>query len=162
MEISLPSVYVETSVVSYLSARESSSLIGAAHQLVTRRWWDRRNLYRCFVSDVVIRECRAGDPTAALRRLDAIRECSSLAINDQAIEIAEALLDLGIVPKKAAEDALHVAIATAHGMDFLLTWNCRHIANPVIQAGIAAHLENVGLLLPFICTPEELLGEENE
>lgn len=162
MEISLPSVYVETSPVSYLSARESSSLIGAAHQLVTRRWWDRRNLYRCFVSDVVIRECRAGDPTAALRRLDAIREFSSLAINDQAIEIAEALLDMGIVPKKAAEDALHVAIATAHGMDFLLTWNCRHIANPVIQAGIAAHLENVGLLLPFICTPEELLGEENE
>ena len=69
---------------------------------------------------------------------------------------------LGIVPKKAAEDALHVAIATAHGMDFLLTWNCRHIANPVIQARIAAHLESVGLLLPFICTPEELLGEENE
>ena len=71
MENPLPSVYVETSIVSYLSARESSSLLGAAHQLVTRGWWDRRNLYCCFVSDVVIRECRAGDPTAALRRLNA-------------------------------------------------------------------------------------------
>lgn len=162
MEDLLPSVYVETSIVSYLSARESSSLLGAAHQLVTRRWWDRRNLYRCFVSDVVIRECREGDPTAALRRLDSVRAFPSLAINDQAIEIAESLLLLGIVPKKAAEDALHVAIATAHGMDFLLTWNCRHIANPVIQARIAAHLESIGMLLPFICTPEELLGEENE
>ena len=162
MENPLPSVYVETSIVSYLSARESSSLLGAAHQLVTRRWWDRRNLYRCFVSDVVIRECRAGEPAAALRRLDAVREFSSLAINDQAIEIAESLLALSIVPKKAAEDALHIAIATAHSMDFLLTWNCRHIANPIIQARIAAHLESIGLLLPFICTPEELLGEESE
>ena len=85
----LPSVYVETSIVSYRSARDSSSLLGAAHQLVTRRWWDRRNLYRCFVSDVVIRECRAGDPAAALRRLDSIREFPSLAIDDKAIEIAE-------------------------------------------------------------------------
>lgn len=85
-----------------------------------------------------------------------------MAISEKAIEIAESLLTLGIVPKKAAEDALHVAIATAHSMDFLLTWNCRHIANPVIQARIAEHLESIGLLLPFICTPEELLGEENE
>jgi len=158
----LPTVYVETSIVSYLSARDSSSLLGAAHQLITRRWWDRRSLYRCFISDVVIRECRAGDPVASRLRLDSLREFSSLAINDEAIEIAETLLTMDIVPKKAAEDALHVAIATAHGMDFLLTWNCRHIANPVIQARIAAHLESIGLLLPFICTPEELLGEENE
>jgi len=158
----LPSVYLETSIVSYLSARESSSLVGAAHQLVTRRWWDKRAHYRCFVSDVVIRECRAGDPAAARRRLDAVREFSSLSINEQAIEIAESLLTLGIVPRKAAEDSLHVAIATVHGMDFLLTWNCRHIANPVIQSRIAAHLEGIGLLLPFICTPEELLGEDNE
>ena len=85
-----------------------------------------------------------------------------MAINDQAIEIAESLLALSIVPMKAAEDALHVAIATVHGMDFLLTWNCRHIANPIIQARIAAQLESIGLLLPFICTPEELLGEESE
>ena len=101
-------------------------------------------------------------PTAALRRLDAVREFSSLAINEQAIEIAESLLALSIVPKKAAEDALHIAIATAHGMDFLLTWNCLHIANPMIQARIAAHLESIGLLLPFVCTPEELLGKESE
>ena len=79
-----------------------------------------------------------------------------MAINDQAIEIAE-LLALSIFPKKAAEDALHVAIATAHAMDFLLTWNCRHIANPIMQARIAAHMESIGLLLPFICTPEERL-----
>ncbi len=162
MDNKLPSVYVETSIVSYLTARDSSSLLGAAHQLITRRWWDRRSLYCCFISDVVIRECRAGDPSAAQLRLDSVREFSSLAISDKAIEIAETLLAKAIVPKKAAEDALHVAIATTHGMDFLLTWNCRHIANPVIQSRIAEYLESIGLLLPFICTQEELLGEENE
>lgn len=162
MDSELPSVYVETSIVSYLAARESGSLLGAAHQLVTRRWWQRRHLYRCFISDVVIRECRAGDARAANRRLEAVRELSSLAISENAIEIAETLLHQGIVPKLAAEDALHVAIATVHGMDFMLTWNCRHIANPVIQARIAAYLEGVGMLLPFICTPEELLGEQDD
>ncbi len=162
IENALSSVYIETSIVSYLSARDSSSLLGAAHQLVTRKWWTRRHLYHCFISDIVIRECRAGDSSAALRRLDAVREFSSLAINDNAIDIAEILLTQGIVPKKAADDALHVAIATTHGMDFILTWNCRHIANPIIQARIAAYLETIGLQLPFVCTPEELLGEQDD
>lgn len=67
----------------------------------------------------------------------------------------------GIIPFKAAEDALHIAVATVNGVDYLLTWNCRHIANPEIQRGIAAYLEQVGLFLPFICAPEKLLGEEN-
>jgi hypothetical protein len=71
------------------------------------------------------------------------------------------LVEQGIVPAKAAEDALHIAVATIHGVDYLLTWNCRHIANPEIQRNIAAYLEQIGLFLPFICTPEELLGEEN-
>lgn len=84
-----------------------------------------------------------------------------LLINEQALVIAEALVEQGIVPAKAAEDALHIAVATIHGVDYLLTWNCWHIANPEIQRNIAAYLEQIGLFLPFICTPEELLGEEN-
>ena len=62
---------------------------------------------------------------------------------------------------KAVEDALNVAVATIHGMDTLLTWNCKHIANPIVQAAIADYLETVGFLLPFVCTPEELLGEND-
>jgi hypothetical protein len=77
------------------------------------------------------------------------------------LQIAESLVEHGIVPAKAAENALHIAVATVNGVDYLLTWNCRHIANPVIQRGIAEYLEQTGLFLPFICTPEELLGEEN-
>lgn len=84
-----------------------------------------------------------------------------LLIDERALHIAEALVEQGIVPTKAAEDALHIAVATIHGVDYLLTWNCRHIANPEIQRNIAAYLEQLGYFLPFICTPEELLGEEN-
>ena len=84
-----------------------------------------------------------------------------LLITEQALDIAESLVRQGIVPPKAVEDALHIAVATVNGVDDLLTWNCWHIANPEIQRGIAAYLEEVGLFLPFICTPEELLGEEN-
>lgn len=93
--------------------------------------------------------------------MDVVRNLQLLFITDQAIKIAEALINEKIVPLKAIEDALHIAIATAHGMNYQVTWNCRHIANPEIQGGIASYLENIGTALPFICTPEELLGEEN-
>ena len=84
-----------------------------------------------------------------------------ILITEQALDIANSLVVKGIIPVKAAEDALHIAIATVNGVDYLLTWNCRHIANPEIQRGIAAHLEDIGLSLPFICTPEELFGEKD-
>ena len=84
-----------------------------------------------------------------------------LVIDENALNIALELVEEGIVPSKAAEDALHIAIATVYGVDYLLTWNCRHIANPEIQRGISAFLEQKRLFLPFICTPEELLGNEN-
>jgi predicted nucleic acid-binding protein len=154
-------IYVETSVISYLTARPSKTIIGAAHQQLTLAWWEKSAQYVLMVSEVVIRECGAGDSESAKKRLDVVRNLPLLLITDQAIKIAEALINEIIVPLKAIEDALHIAIATAHGMDYLVTWNCRHIANPEIQRGIASYLENIGTALPFICTPEELLGEEN-
>ena len=156
-----PRIYLETSIASYLTARDSSSLLGAARQLITRRWWEKRNEFELFISDVVLRECRAGDAIAASRRLDSLRGIPSLVTTEQCADIAESLIAHKILPMKAAEDALHVAVATVHGMDILLTWNCRHIANPIIQASIADYLETVGFLLPFVCTPEELLGEND-
>ena len=156
-----PSIYLETSIVSYLTARDSSSLLGAARQLVTKHWWEKRNEFQLFISDVVLRECRAGDAIAASRRLDYLRGIPSLATTEQCANIAESLIARKILPMKAAEDALHIAVATVHGMDMLLTWNCKHIANPIVQASIADYLETVGFLLPFVCTPEELLGEND-
>lgn len=152
-------VYVETSVVSYLTARPSKTIIGAAHQQITLAWWELRHQYELFVSESVLRECGAGDLGAAEKRLAMVRNVPLLTITEHAVDIAEALVKERIVPIKAAEDALHIAIATVNKVDYLLTWNCKHIANPEIQRNIAAYLEKVGLFLPFICTPEELLGE---
>lgn len=154
-------IYIETSVISYLTARPSKTIIGAAHQQITLAWWETRSQYDLVVSESVLRECGAGDPDAAKKRLTVLNDVPLILLTEQALDIANSLIAKGIVPAKAAEDALHIAIATVNGVDYLLTWNCRHIANPEIQRGIAAHLEDIGLSLPFICTPEELLGEEN-
>ncbi len=116
---------------------------------------------RAVGSELVLRECGAGDPDAAQKRLAVLNDVPLLLITEQALTIAESLVQQGIIPPKAVEEALHFAVATVHGVDYLLTWNCRQISNPEIQRGIAAYLEQVGLFLPFICTPEELLGEEN-
>ena len=158
----MPSIYLETSIVSYLTARDSPSLLGAARQLVTKRWRDKRDEFKLFISDIVIRECRAGDEHAAARRLNILQGIPSLTTTEQCANIAEEFLERRILPTKAAEDALHIAVATVHGMDMLLTWNCKHIANPAVQSAIANYLETIGFLLPFICTPEELLGENDE
>lgn len=108
-----------------------------------------------------MRECAAGDPGAAQRRLDAIAGVPRLEMNELVEKIALNIVQRGLVPPQVAEDALHTAIAAAHGMDFLLTWNFKHIANPALQYRIAGFLDEINLALPFTCTPEELLGEDN-
>ena len=155
-------VYLETSVVSYLTARPSKNVIEAGHQLTTYQFWDRRNEFDLFASELVLTECAAGDPEAASKRLVALRGIKLLDITPYSIELAKDLVAAGIVPSKASEDALHISIATVHFADYLLTWNCRHIANPEIQARIAESFRAKGLFLPFICTPEELMGGESE
>lgn len=155
-------VYVETSVISYLAARPSKTILGAAHQQLTQSWWERRFEYDLFISQVVWQECAAGDPDAARRRLAALEGLDVLAVTKEMIDLAEVLIAQRLIPAKAIEDALHIAIATLHHVDFLLTWNCRHIANPLIQEGIAEYFEQLGLFLPIICTPEELLGGQDD
>ncbi len=155
-------VYIETSVISYLTARPSRDLVGMARQQVTQTWWDVRAKHDLYTSEVVARECNSGDPEAAARPMTAIEDIPLLRVTTDAVEIAKSLVSDGIIPQKAAEDALHIAIATVHTVDFLLTWNCKHIANPEIQRRIALHLDAMGMLLPFICTPDELLGADDE
>ena len=155
-------IYVETSVISYLTARPSKTIIGAAHQQITLAWWDLRSDYELFVSQAVRQECAAGDPVAAQKRLAALDGIPVLAVTRDMIRLANAFIEQAIIPAKAIEDALHIAVSTLHHVDFLLTWNCRHIANPVIQEKIALHLEELGLFLPIICTPEELLGGRDD
>ncbi|MGH8556670.1 MAG: type II toxin-antitoxin system VapC family toxin [Methylococcales bacterium] len=155
-------VYVETSVVSYLTARPSKNVIEAGHQQSSYLFWDRRGEFDLYASELVLTECAAGHPEAASKRLAALRGIKLFDVTAYSIELAKDLVAVGIVPRKASEDALHISIATVHFADYLLTWNCRHIANPEIQAKIAENFRLKGLFLPFICTPEELLGGENE
>lgn len=151
-----PSVYVETSIISYLSARPSRDVVLAAHQQLTRQWWKGRRSYRLFVSQIVRDEAAEGDPTARARRQRVIRGIPALAVEEEATQLADELIRRGALPKKAAVDAFHIAIAAAHEMDYLLTWNCRHIANATMRGTIEAICRAAGLKPPVICTPEEL------
>jgi len=152
-------VYLETTVVSYLTARKSRDPVAVAHQAVTRRWWRRRKRFDLYCSQVVVDEAGEGDAHAAQRRVAALKGVPSLETSDAVKELAAALVKAAALPKKATEDALHIALATVHGMDYLLTWNCRHIANAEIRNVVAAVAYDYGYGVPVICTPEELMGE---
>lgn len=123
-----PRVYLETTFISYLAARPSRDLIQAAHQQVTREWWDKHSAdFDLFVSPMVIQESSVGDPDAAQRRLEVIHSLPSLDLTDQARTLARILLEENAIPQMSAEDAVHVALAAVHGMDYLLTWNLKHL-----------------------------------
>jgi hypothetical protein len=153
-------VYLETTVISYLTApRPSRTIIVAAHQEITAQWWERRRHdFDLVVSELVLREAAAGDPEVAQRRLAVLAGVPRLALSEGALQLGTEFVRRGLLPTKAAEDGMHIAVATVHGVDYLLTWNCAHIANAEIQEGLAEFLFERGLVLPFICTPEELLG----
>lgn len=152
-------VYLETSFVSYLAAWPSRDLIMAGHQQITHEWWrTRRSEHELYVSRVVIDEARSGDEDASRSRTEIVEGIPVLQLNQATTDLAKALVSHGAFPKTAAEDALHVALATVHGMDFLLTWNCRHIANAETGLVMAEVCAMEGYEMPKICTPEELMG----
>lgn len=152
-------VYLETTVVSYLTARPSRTVITAAHQQITIAWWKRRRHdFDLVVSELVLREAERGDPEMARRRLTMLAGVPRLALTEEALVLATEFVHRRLLPEKAAEDGLHIAVASVHEVDYLLTWNCAHIANPEIQERLAQFLFERDFVLPFICTPEELLG----
>jgi len=155
-----PSVYVETSVISYLTGRPSRDLIVAAHQQITREWWERRERFGLFVSEAVHFEARRGDPDAAARRLEVLAGLAMLPATQEAAALVERLVREHAMAPAAAFDAAHVALATVHRMDYLVTWNCTHIANAAIRRGIERTCLAAGFAPPVLCTPDELLGEE--
>jgi predicted nucleic acid-binding protein len=153
-----PSVYIETTIVSYLTSRPSRDLITAAHQQLTQEWWEnRRGSFELFVSQLVIQESSAGDAAMAKKRLEILDTLTLLSVNQESVDLARALTTKGPLPRKAAADALHIAVATVHGMDYLLTWNCKHIANAQMQTAVGIKCRAAGYEPPVICTPEELL-----
>lgn len=159
----MSSVYIETTIVSYLASRTSEDVVLAGHQQVTRDWWtSRRPLFELFCSAVVKREAAAGDPEAAARRLSFLDGIPMLEITPEAVRLAHDFTGKGALPKIAQEDALHIAIAAAHGIDYLLTWNCKHIANAEIYRAVSRVCDDGGVEAPQICTPDELMGADDE
>jgi predicted nucleic acid-binding protein len=154
-----PAVYIETSLVSYLTARPSRDLLVAAHQQLTVAWWDEQRIhYELFTSQVVLTEAALGDPDAAQRRLAVLTHLPLLDVTDAAIVLAAQLVTGQALPPQAAQDALHLAIACVHGMEYLLTWNCAHLANARLRSRIEQVCRDAGYIPPIICTPEELEG----
>lgn len=151
-------VYIETTVVGYLTARPNRDVVIAGHQQVTHEWWDtRRASYELCVSQLVLDEAWAGDAQAARERLLVLRPMLVLETTAEALELAKELLQTGALPAKAADDALHIAVAATKTVPYLLTWNCRHLANAVMRPVIEAVCRARGFKAPIICTPEELL-----
>ena len=156
----MKSVYVETSIFSYLTSRPSANVVSAARQRLTYEWWEKsRSRFELFVSPLVEAEASRGDTNAAKCRIAAMQGIPSLEIVLQVSELTSLLLERGALPRTAEDDAAHVSLAAVHGMDYLLTWNCRHIDNAEMKPVIRSVCSAYGVDCPEICTPEELLGE---
>ena len=150
-------VYIETSIVGYLTARSRDAVIFQARQELTRDWWQNRRLeYELVISQLVLDEAARGDDEAAVERLRLLAGIPVLHRADPRIDaVADELLVAQLLPEKARSDAMHVAIATVHAVDYLLTWNCRHIANADILPKVYRLLTEMGYFPPLIVTPEE-------
>jgi hypothetical protein len=153
-------VYVETTFVSYLTARPSRDVVIAGHQQITHQWWESsRHRFELCTSQLVIEEAGAADPSAAQERLAILGSLTSLGVTTEARDLAKLLVEAGAVPEQAKADAAHIAIAATQGIDYLLTWNCRHLANAAMRKEIETVCNAAGYKPPIICTPEELLED---
>ncbi len=156
-------VYIESSVISYLTSRPSRDVIIAGRQAISHDWWENhRHRFDLRISILVEDEISQGDPEAARLRIEKTSEIESLTISDEATRIAELLLSQHAVPKGSEEDALHIGIAAAQGADYLLTWNFKHINNAETKKEIIELVESCGYICPQLCSPEELGGTSND
>lgn len=158
-----PKLYLETTIPSYLVARPSKDLRLAADQESTKEWWEkRRHEFELFISQAVVLEVSRGDAKFAQARMAAIKDIGALRDAPAAAALTKRLLAEWIIPSVAADDATHLGLAAAHGMEYLLTWNCRHINNPALRRRIERACSECGLVCPVICSPAELMKVKYE
>ena len=159
----MKSIYIETSIVSYLRQSPSAHVVSAARQLLTHQWWNgERENYKLVTSQYVIDEAADGTAALAEERLRLLEGIALLPLDARIAEIADEIMSRAILPVKASVDAMHIAMVAFHRVDYLLTWNCRHIANGRILPRIHAVLQELGYPIPFICTPEEMVNDDSE
>ena len=156
-------VYVETTIFSYLAARTSGDLVTAAHQRVTAEWWTTAAMrFDLVTSVVVLQEVSAGDPSVAERRPALVGNIPLLGLTPEARDLARQLVTIGVVPAHATADAEHVALATISAVDYLVTWNLSHLVGAVVRRRLESALRKLGFDPPTLCTPEELLPDPSE
>ncbi len=155
-------IYIESSVVSYFTARPSKNVVMAGHQATTRDFWDRLPKYEIYISELVLLEVGRGDESAAAARLEAINGFRELEIDEACKALAKALVADRAVPEQYPEDALHIAVASVHSIDTIVTWNFKHMNNPATRSLVRKSVEAQGYCCPELCSPDELLGEDDE
>ncbi len=154
----MPRAYIETSVPSYYVARPSRQITQIAKQQATIDWWDGGcSGFELVTSLETLDELSRGDESKAKERLDLIKDVPILEVTDAVADLAYDLVRLGIVPEKVVSDALHIAVAAVHSVDYLVTWNFKHIANPFLRERIRETVIGNGYKMPVMCSPEELL-----
>jgi len=152
------SIYLETTIVSYYTSKPSRDIIVLAHQEITRQWWLKViGRYNIFISEVVIEEANSGDPEAIKRRLEELKDFPHLELNDKVEKMAQVYMERLEIPEKSLRDAAHLAVASVHNIDYLVTWNCTHLANGEVIKKLMKINESLGIHTPIICTPEELM-----
>lgn len=155
-----PKIYIETSIPSYLTARPSTDIRVMSNQIITADWWqNHRHKYDLYISEFVVLEASQGDSTAVKLRQEAIAELPELQITEAVKALAKVFISEGPIPEKAEIDAFHIAVATVNGMDYLLTWNCTHIANATMRLKIENICRKHQYEPPVICTPQELMED---
>ncbi|HMT06910.1 MAG TPA: type II toxin-antitoxin system VapC family toxin [Pyrinomonadaceae bacterium] len=153
-----PTVYIETSVISYLTSRPSRDILVASHQQITRDWWaDTLPLVEPLVSAFVVNEAALGDATLAVKRLQSIKSFAELKVNREIEQLADEYFRVLNIPQRSRIDAAHMAVAVWHNVDYLLSWNCKHIASARVQKILHNINEKLGFDTPILCTPESLL-----
>jgi predicted nucleic acid-binding protein len=154
------SIYIETSLIGYLTARPNNNLVFMANQEITRRWWNtRRGEFMLYISSIVLDEAAKGDSEMVEQRLRILEDLPVLELTEEVKVLGSQFLAKSNLPPRASDDAIHIATATIHNVDYLLTWNCKHIANAQIQKKLAQICLDLGYSLPIMCTPYELMGE---
>jgi predicted nucleic acid-binding protein len=159
----MPSAYIETTIPSYYVARPSMNVIQASRQASTRAWWDGgRSGFDLFTSQEVLQEARLGDVDMAGRRLELLSALPKLELSEEVGLLARKLIQAGLVPEKAASDAVHIAVASVHEMNYIVTWNFKHIANPYTRDRLRMVVSEAGFHLPVMCSPEELIQYDED
>ena len=156
-------IYIETSVISYLTANPSKDIVIAGHQQITKEWWNKaRQRFDCYISEVVLAEIEKGDVKAAARRKDAVQDINILEYNTEIEKLALTYLDLFKIPDKSKLDASHLALSVWYNIDVLMSWNCKHIANALVNIKLRENNNKSNLFTPILCTPEELLETNDD